>query len=290
MAHGIAPFNALYTFVITAKHLNLTNAAKELFVTQGAVSRQIATLESYLGFKVFTRHARGLYLTPKGEALLPDIKKAFGQIKLTTEKAMKPTGEIRFKAPSCPMRWLVPKLLAFQKAYPDIHVALTTTHDHGINFANEDFDIGLVYDKNRIENDHSIKLYDEFISPVIAADKVESGVLPDLSNHTLVHPTKDHTDWNIWLNAKGITEFDFVNNQYFDTMEMAISAAIQGFGIAIADVNLVQEDLNANRLVQPFPLKVKTGASYYLVLNDKLDKFEVQSRLVNWLSSEALVL
>ena len=71
------PFNALYAFMVTARHLNLTKAADELCVTQGAVSRQIANLEAHLGCQLFHRHARGLHLAAAGEALLPDISYNF---------------------------------------------------------------------------------------------------------------------------------------------------------------------------------------------------------------------
>ena len=70
MSKRTPPFNALHAFVVTARHLNLTRAADELCVTQGAVSRQIATLEAYLGFSLFQRHARGYTPTEAGEEVL----------------------------------------------------------------------------------------------------------------------------------------------------------------------------------------------------------------------------
>lgn len=84
-------------------------------MTQGAVSRQIATLEAYLGFSLnFQRHARGLALTPQGQQYLPEVKTAFDLLLSATQKACRENAVIRLKAPTCAMRWLVPQLMKLE--------------------------------------------------------------------------------------------------------------------------------------------------------------------------------
>lgn len=266
MVHGNPPFNALYAFVVTAKHLNLTYAAKELFVTQGAVSRQIASLESYLGFNVFFRHARGLTLTSKGAEILPSIEMAFQQISSTTKHAMKSSDEIKLKASTCSMRWLVPHLIKLQHNYPELHVALTTSTEHGVDFATEDFDAAIIYTENRSSSDDRIKLFDEVLVPVLAPSLIENTEQFDINRYTFLHPTKDQTDWLLWKEKNAQNMVTMKKNQHFETMDLAISAAIQGFGITVADFNLVEEDIRMNRLYQPMNLSVPTGASYCLKL------------------------
>jgi LysR family glycine cleavage system transcriptional activator len=77
MSRRSLPLNAIDAFLVTARHLNLTHAAAELCLTQGAVSRKIASLEAWFGFPLFERHARGLRLSPQGSALLPELQSAF---------------------------------------------------------------------------------------------------------------------------------------------------------------------------------------------------------------------
>lgn len=77
MSRRSLPLNAIDAFLVTARHLNLTHAATELCLTQGAVSRKIATLEAWFGFPLFERHARGLRLSPQGSALLPELQSTF---------------------------------------------------------------------------------------------------------------------------------------------------------------------------------------------------------------------
>jgi LysR family glycine cleavage system transcriptional activator len=84
-----------------------------------------------------------------------------------------------------------------------------------------------------------------------------------------LHPTRDKTDWSLWLaQLPAPLPSAMQKNQHFDTMDLAITAAIQGFGVAIADETLVEEDLLSGRLVRPSALSVKTGASYRLVVRE----------------------
>jgi LysR family glycine cleavage system transcriptional activator len=67
-------------------------------------------------------------------------------------------------------------------------------------------------------------------------------------------------------------------NQHFDTMDLAITAAMQGLGVAMADATLVAEDVRAGRLVRPFTFSVKTGASYRLVVRSSQSKADGLAR------------
>ncbi|MCE0493138.1 LysR substrate-binding domain-containing protein [Vibrio salinus] len=284
MARKTPPFNALYTFVITAKHLNLTHAAKELFVTQGAVSRQIATLEDYLGYRVFQRHARGLTLTQDGEALLPEVQKSFDTLIDIAKPYDETHGNIRLKAPTCSMRWLVPNLMALQDSHPSINVSLTTTTDHHVDFNAENFDAAVIYSRTPINQPNCIKLFDEAITPVIASHLYSKATFLDWQQWTYLHPAQNQTDWQLWLDNTGNQAVSMEKNQYFDTMDLAISAAIQGFGIAMADAILVEEDLKMNRLIRPSEQTVKTGASYYLIHRPGMETRPALSEFIQWMS------
>jgi LysR family glycine cleavage system transcriptional activator len=264
------PLNTIDAFLVTARHLNLTRAAKELCLTQGAVSRKIAALEEWLGFALFERHARGLHLTPQGSALLPEMQHAFENLLDVAERASHKPSVIRLKAPTCAMRWLVPRLIELEQSAPDIQVALTTTVEHGINFKNEPYDAAIVFGPHARAG---TLLFDETLTPVIGRSLLVNGELPAdaLQRLTFLHPTRDRTDWSLWLENYPAPRPAMLKNQHFDTMDLAISAAIQGFGIAIADETLVAEDLRTGRLVRPFAHSVKTGASYRLSVREGSD-------------------
>lgn len=260
------PLNTLDAFLVTARHLNLTHAARELCLTQGAVSRKIAALESWFGFPLFERHARGLRLSPQGSALRPELQAAFEQLLNVAEQARQQQTVVRLKAPTCAMRWLVPRLLRLERESPELQVLLTTTVDHTVNFKTEPYDAAIVFGTQLSAGD---LLFEEALTPVIGPELADKDVLSAL---TFLHPTRDKTDWNLWLSRHTETPPVMHKNQHFDTMDLAITAAIQGFGIAIADEALVAEDVRAGRLLRPYALSVKTGAGYRLVLQESRGK------------------
>ncbi|XXN65046.1 LysR substrate-binding domain-containing protein [Enterobacter ludwigii] len=278
MSRSALPLNAIHAFLVTARHLNLTRAASELCITQGAVSRKIATLESWLGFALFTRHARGLHLTEQGAALLPELQQGFTLLVNATEKASRSNASIRLKAPTCAMRWLVPRLVTLEQQRPDIHVALTTTLDHGSQLDN--FDAAIVFGPSPAG---SICLFEERLTPVMASSVTPPSQISELAKFTFLHPTQDSRDWQLWL-AERAAVLPMARNQHFATMDLAISAAIQGFGVTVADVTLVQNDLAHGRLIAPFAASVATGATYSLLQRAEKDAPPFLPELVAWLS------
>ncbi len=262
MPNRTLPLNAIDAFLVTARHLNLTHAAKELCLTQGAVSRKIASLETWFGFPLFERHARGLRLSPQGSALLPELRSAFEHLQTLAAQARAQQKVVRLKAPTCAMRWLVPRLIQLEQTCPDVQVALTTTTDHGVNFKTEPYDAAIVFGTHFSAGD---LLFDEALTPVMSTQLTAN---ERLSNVTFLHPTRDKTDWSLWLAKQDRAACVMKNNQDFDTMDLAITAAIQGLGVEIADDTLVAEDIRAGRLMRPYAQSVKTGASYRLVLRD----------------------
>lgn len=268
MSRRTFPLTAVDAFLVTARFLNLTHAARELCLTQSAVSRKIAALEAWFGFALFERHARGLHLTPQGEALLPELQQAYGQLIRTAEQARHKQSVVRLKAPTCAMRWLLPKLMRLEKSLPDTQVALTTTIGHGVSFKTEPFDAAIIFGSHNRGGD---LLFEEALTPVVSPALAGENpiALDSLSALTFLHPTRDKTDWTLWLSQQTAPLPAMRKNQHFDTMDLAISAAIQGFGIAIADLNLVEEDLRAGWLLRPFPGSVKTGAAYRLAIREQ---------------------
>lgn len=261
MPRRTLPLNAVDAFLVTARHLNLTHAAKELCLTQGAVSRKITALEDWFGFPLFERHARGLRLSPQGSAIYPEMQSAFGQLMQVADHARLQQQVVRLKAPTCAMRWLVPRLVHLERRFPDLQIALTTTTEHGVNFRTEPFDAAIVFGHHFSGGE---LLFEEALTPVMCPS-LNPG--QDFRGVTWLHPTRDKTDWTLWLaRFPNLMPSVMQKNQHFDTMDLAITAAIQGFGIAIADESLVDEDVRSGRLIRPYAQSVKTGASYRLVI------------------------
>lgn len=141
----LPPLNALQIFETVARHRSFTRAADHLCLTQGAVSRQILALEDYYKFPLFKRHAKGLTLTAEGELLLPAVKESFARIEEISLRLTRQRTDLALKVPTCVMRWMLPKIMQFQAEYPDLHVQITTTWQHDVDFQVEPFDAAIIY-------------------------------------------------------------------------------------------------------------------------------------------------
>ncbi|EJN23411.1 LysR substrate-binding domain-containing protein [Pseudomonas sp. GM80] len=287
----LPPLSALHTFLITAQCCNFTRAAEQLHITQGAVSRQIAGLEEHLGYPLFIRLARGLAMTAEGREWLPRVEKIFGLISEATEQIGQQRETLQLKAPSCVMRWLLPRLLQWQKERPDVPVKLTASLQHGVDFQREQFDAAVIYGAPPDNSPGALHLFDEQLTPVCSPLLLKGSPAlnapADLQQHLLLHPTHDIQDWSVWLNAAGLQLNNISSGQHFETLDQAMSMASHGTGVAIGDWSLIGDDLRAGRLVMPFALKVKTGLAYYVVLPPGTEPSPPLEELMIWLTEQA---
>jgi len=291
MQTSLPSLDVLKTFVVVAQRLNFTHAAQALNLTQGAVSRQILGLEQQLGYPLFSRRARGLVLTAQGALLLTPVQQALEQLGEALVRVGAQPGMLRIKCPTCAMRWVLPRIIRLQNERPEMHIELTASVSHGVDFGTEHFDAAVVFgepQRKRLVVQH---LFDEILTPVCTPTYLPALDRPpvpaDLAQKTLLHPTRDRRDWLLWLKAAGHEALPSAKAQHFDTLDLATSAALQGFGIAIGDLCLLEEDIQANRIVTPFPLSVLSGAAYYLVYPERAVIPVALTELVDWLGQEA---
>src|SRR5258706_6304019 len=288
MTRELPPLNALRVFDVTARCQSFSQAAEQVCLTQGAVSRQIQTLEEYFGFALFVRHPRRhLALTPEARALEPAVRESFRALEEITQRLTRRTAGLTLKIPTCTMRWMLPKIMQFRVSRPDIDIQLTTTLSHRVDFECEPFDAAVVYgERAAVGYDQRVALFAELITPVCApalAAQPRLATPGDLANHTLLHPTRDHADWRQWLNAAGVGHVRADLGQNFETMDLAMDAAVHGFGVAIGDCLLSADEVAAGRLIRPFDLTLATGQHYYLVIPERSARAAKLAQFRDWL-------
>ena len=284
----LPPLPALHTFWVTAQCCNFTRAAEHLHITQGAVSRQVAGLESQLGYALFQRQARGLSLTEEGREWLACAQQVFGLLADAVEHIGDRRRTLQLKASTCVMRWLLPRLLQWQKERPDVPVELTTTVAYNVDFRRETFDAAVIYGPIAEQSAEARHLFDERLTPVCVPGLLGSLRTPqDLQHQVLLHPTRDERDWTLWLKAANACLSDPIQRHHFETLDLAMTVASQGSGVAMGDSALIGEDLRAGRLAMPFELRVSTGMGYFLVYPPGTEPSVGLVALMDWLVSEA---
>jgi LysR family glycine cleavage system transcriptional activator len=267
----------LKVFWAAARHRSFVKAAGELHVTPSAVSLQIRQLEDELGLKLFERTPRGLALTGVGAKVLPDVASAFERLRETfaalSESTRDGTTLIVSAAPSFAAKWLLPRLSRFLTGNPDIEVSLKATVELA-DFERGDADIGIRYGRGQYPDLVTELLMQETVFPVCSPSLLRASskrsTAEILSAATLLHDdSADQNEalpgWKMWLRAAAIDDVDWRKGPHFNQTSLAIEAAAEGLGVALAPAALVTGDLNNGRLIRLDSAELNEPFAYYLV-------------------------
>lgn len=290
----LPPLNALRAFEAAARHGSFLRAAQELHVTQGAVSRHVKLLEEHLGVVLFRRLPRGIELTTAAHKLLPTISASFEMIMKAANELAEATLELKVIAPATlANRWLMPRLARFKQLHPQLQLSVGLLRSSWDEFYRGNFDVAISCpgDDEIPGEMERVLIRRERLTPVCAPSLLESGFplngLRDLKHHVLLHPNPDPYDWRGWLERTDLSgEIDFRKGQFYETMDMAIQAAVGGLGVAIADLQLVTDELAAGLLVAPFDFVKGDDASYFFLCPRSRVAEPAISAFRDWLISE----
>jgi len=269
----LPPLNAIRAFEAAARHLSITLAAEELSVTSGAVSRQIKGLEDALGLQLLRRGHRQIALTRQGSDYYRAVTRALETLREATRR-LKRRGQrqpLKIRAyTTFAMRWLIPRLSGFHAAHPGIEVLLKASLDP-VDFRKEDIDGAIRLGDGHWTGAHSYRLVDNILAPVASPVLLKAGARlrrpADLAQHTLLHSIARPDDWARWLEAAGAADkVDARAGMTYESSAMAYAAAVEGQGIAMAQLFLVEKDLADGRLALPFRKTVDMDDyTYYLL-------------------------
>jgi LysR family transcriptional regulator, glycine cleavage system transcriptional activator len=287
----LPPLNAVRAFEVAARHVSFTKAAAELHVTHGAVSRQVALLEDWLGTSLFHRSSSQLTLTDGGRSYLGEVSAVLDRLAVASMYMMQqaaPTA-LRVNAPpTFTMRWLIARMSVFQRKHPDVEIRLTTSLTP-VNFQENAYDIAIRGGHAPLDGCGSVPFMTELIAPVCHVDLLEKLPLrqpQELAGHTLIGYATEPYAWSDWLEAAQVPGLKPASTLKFEQMYFALQAASEGLGLVLVPLFLVIDDIVAGRLCAPFgPLAVKRR-NYYAnnALSPKADP--VVKSFCEWLQQE----
>lgn len=285
--------NALRALEAAGRYGNFTLAAKELNVTPGAVSRQIKLLEETLGQDLFIRENGTLGPTERCQEYTYVLSDVFSRIETATQKLQDVESELEIclsASMTFTLHWMVPRMTSFHDQYPKWRLRLSAAlppprlNDGGAT----DFFVQLG-DGNETDFPFE-KLISNDLVPVCSPEFLEKGpalrVPEDLRHHTRLHSILRPTHWGDWLTGAGVEGVDATDGNTHGTSALCYQAAIEGLGIAMGQAAFVIDDLEAGRLVTPFPLIVEGNEAFNLIpgpkpLTQKLEDF------FTWIKREA---
>lgn len=269
----LPPMNSLIVFEAAARHLSFTQAANELNVTQGAVSRQIRQLEEFLGKELFIRANRHIYLTPTGLQYYQTIYSSLMTVAQATAEIKKWQGENQVTVATTNAMaalWLLPKVAEFQQNEGiDLRI-LTTENISDLN--KMDCDIALFYCKVPPSGMKVTPLFPEEVFPVCSPNYLaqfqENPAIENVFGKTLLYlddSQKDWVTWSEWFDAVDLPVIKPKNRVNINNYPMLLQAAINGQGVALAWGSLVDDYLSSGLLVRPVDLVLRTTANFCML-------------------------
>lgn len=284
--------NALRAFEATARLGSVNRAAEELHVTHGAISRQLRVLEEELGQPLFARQGRGIALTAAGAQLQDRVSGAFDQLRDAWAELQRSGEDAPFVlgcAGSVLARWVIPRLERLERDLPTLRLHLSPEEDP-LAPRHAEPDAALAVASPPWPADwHVHVLAPEHIGPVVSqryaglARLLERGASA-LSDEALLYTSSRPQAWPAWAQANGMAVDSLHYGQGFAHLFYLLEAAVAGLGVAIAPAQLVQDDIDAGRLLAPWGFR-QTDASWILATPRRRGDSRVDA-LAKWMRHE----
>jgi LysR family glycine cleavage system transcriptional activator len=284
---ALPSLNGLRAFEAAARQESFTAAGEELNVSPAAISRLVRLLEQRLGAILFERSANRLRLTPAGRNYQAGLTPIFDSIEGLTARVVanskSPVLTIGV-GPTFAVRWLIPRLSAFQELHPDIEVRFATG-GAAAEF-NEDWTCGVKLSNGDHPGFRAELLFAADLIPVCAPGLAKDLKDPSqLTPESLLRIVHAPDDWQRWFSQKGQRKIK-PKGATFEFYGHAIQAAVDGVGIAMGLRPYIDDDITAGRLVSPFPGAVSKGMSWYLVYREEHARNNSFQAFRNWILQE----
>ncbi|WP_143028623.1 LysR substrate-binding domain-containing protein [Ruegeria marina] len=287
----------LHTFEAVSRRLSFTSAADELCLTQSAVSRQIISLETALGWKLFTRKHRAIELTPEGRQLYDAVTRGLDEIgRCVSElRAAVEMPQITVAASvAFSYYWLMPRLERFSERRPEIDLRVLAT-DQKVDLTRQDADVAVLYGDGNWDGVVVRRLFAERVYPVCSpgylASHPELQRPRDLLDQTLLHLDGGgniwgDVNWQVWLARQGVTGQPVRRGIRLNSYPMVLQAAEAGRGVALGWSYITDEMLETNRLVCPFQFPLETRFSYYVGASVDKAAHPMIADFIQWILEE----
>lgn len=288
------PLNTLRIFEVAARTSSYAEAGKELGLTHGAVSRQIKMLEEWLGQRLFVRIGRRMAPTPAARAFAAEVSRSFDRMSSAAEACGRPAVRrlLRVNAPTTfAMRWLIPRLDLFHAEQPDVEVVITsatTLHDE----LRGGFDIAIrrgLAEPAMWPQYRAVHFLDErdtlIISPRLH-ERIPLRRPADVAKHVLLASETRPGEWTDWLERAKVAPGPEQPRRVFDHFFITRQAVVDGLGIGIGPLPVLQVDLDAGHLLTPFDNITVVRTGYVALTPFDGEKTSFLQTYLEWLIRE----
>lgn len=275
MRRYMPSLSALHAFEAAARYMNFTRAADDLGLTQSGISRQIRSLEDFLGVTLFHRSGPRLVLTETGANYYRNLAITLDRLEEISIDAVR--GRSVFTSlmigthPTLASRWLPERLGSFISAYPDIPLEIMPATP-STDFETTRLDVAILRGAGTWLHARSIELFPEMLAVVASPSLIPAGARLDpiqFSEFPLLQNAGRPSLWLNWLRLVELSYSGRIQGTRFSHHEMIINAAVHGLGLAVVPTFYVRDELARGKLHMPFGEPVRSDDSYYLVYPER---------------------
>lgn len=287
----LPPLDYLLAFESAALCTSFARAARQLNISETAISRKVRLLEEHFGLALFARGHRSIELTEAGTTFLAQITPALALLRDACDDAAKANRPVILAATnSVASLWLTPRLTELRQTMQDMSIMLVASDDDRECLA-ETVDLSILRGDGNWKGYDSHLMFGETIFPVCSpeflaqnpwvADRAQLAAAP------LIDVTSTHTEWmnwQAWLTAAGEKPQRLERQTLFNSYPLSIYAAAEGLGVALGWGHLVDQMLQSGRLVRPLgDQQIRTEFGYYLLVPQHHPAFANRDAVQDWL-------
>ncbi|MGX5804946.1 LysR family transcriptional regulator [Bradyrhizobium sp. Arg314] len=261
---------ALAAFEAVARLGSFTAAARELNLTQGAISRQIGLLEEQFGRRLLERDSRNVRLSAAGEIYAEAVRSALGQLRDAALGLMsnRHGGVLNLAIlPTFGTRWLMPLIPDFVARHPDITINFATRIGR-FDFARERLDAAIHHGMPDWPEADCTLLMRETVMPVASPEFLATRDIvtaADISRLPLLHMATRPGAWSEWFEHQGF-EAPTGPGMQFEQFGTVAQACMAGLGVALLPEILIAGELQRGQLVPAPGQPMQSRSAYYLVV------------------------
>lgn len=267
--------NSLVVFEAAGRLSSFTAAARELNMTQAAVSYAIRGLEDHLGATLFLREHRRVRLSEAGERFHADVSIGLSHIQRSAQdlRAVATGGHVTLSCSTAfAAFWMVPRMARFRQDLPEVDLRIQTA-DRDLDLSGEGIPLGIRGGEPADWPQYQAEaLAPEEIYPVCGAGYLSTNERPstasDLLSHPLIHleePFRYATTWRDWFRSVGIEGRLVPKGLQINDYVLVVQSVLEGQGIALGWRHLVEGMVEKGVLLRLTDNVVSTGKSFHVV-------------------------
>jgi LysR family transcriptional regulator, glycine cleavage system transcriptional activator len=240
-----------------------------------------------VGQPLFMRQGRSVRLTDAGRDYQRSVANSLEQLEAgyrRLEPYRKPGSVVIYAPHDFAARWLLPRLALLRTSVPQCEPWIDTSGTH-VNF--EEMEVSISIIRAREVGSHLVSqiLFADALVPVASPTLMKRALKnpADLAKFPLIHDERPE-GWNEWFESAGVDVDEVASGLDFSDSDLALEAAVQGHGIALASLPLLQDLFAGTMLVQVSAHALQTGHSWYAVSTNKELSEPMTKNTWDWLA------